>query len=311
MKAIYRTRLGSQYLGDSSQIENSRLFNSIQNKCNLIFTSPPFPLNKKKAYGNLNGQDYLKWLSDFAPIFKKLLSPSGSIIMELGNAWNSGSPTMSLLPIESLIKFKEAGDFYLCQEFIWFNTTRLPSPAQWVNVERIRVKDSFTRLWWFSNTTKPKANNKNVLIEYSDAMKSLLKRQSYNSGIRPSEHKIGEESFLTNNKGAIPPNVLVIANSSSRDPYLTFCKENKIKYHPARMPPQLAEFFIKFLTEPGDLVLDPFSGSNITGYVSERLGRNWRSIEMNCTYAFSSKSRFENAWFVKKKYKKWLEENNG
>ncbi|MHA1401755.1 MAG: DNA-methyltransferase [Candidatus Heimdallarchaeaceae archaeon] len=310
MKALYRTRFGTQYVGDSSCIENTRLFNKLEGKCNLIFTSPPFPLNKKKAYGNLKGEKYLEWLEGYGKLFKKLLAPDGSLVIELGNAWIKGSPTMSLFPLQSLIKLKEAGEFHLCQEFIWYNTTRLPSPAQWVNIERIRVKDSFTRLWWLSSTPRPKADNRNVLVEYSDAMKKLLERQSYNSGVRPSEHNIGETSFLKNNNGAISPNVLTIANTSSSDPYLEFCKKNKIKYHPARMPYQLAEFFIKFLTDPKDIVVDPFSGSNVTGYVAEILGRKWRSIEKEPIYAYSSKSRFEKSWFVRKKDQKWIEEHH-
>jgi len=281
----------------------AKWFKPLKHKFTLIFTSPPFPLNKKKAYGNLNGQEYIDWLSGFADIFKELLKPEGSLVVELGNAWVPGSPTMSLLPIESLIELKKKGDFHLCQEFIYHNTTRLPSPAQWVNVERIRVKDAFTRLWWLSPSEKPKANNKHVLNEYSPSMKRLLKNKKYNPGKRPSEHRIGEKSFLKDNKGSIPSNVISIPNTISSGPYLNYCRENNIKYHPARMPLDLAEFFIKFLTEPDDLVLDPFAGSNVTGYVAEELGRRWRSIEKKEVYALSSKSRFSNAWFIKP-YKK-------
>jgi len=299
MKPLYRTRSGVLYLGDAYDIPIAKWFKPLRHRFTLIFTSPPFPLNKKKAYGNLKGQDYIDWLSGFAPIFKELLTSDGSLVIELGNAWNSGSPTMSLLPIESLIELKKKGNFHLCQEFIYHNTTRLPSPAQWVNVERIRVKDAFTRLWWLSKSEKPKANNRRILKDYSPSMKRLLKNKKYNPGKRPSEHKIGNKSFLRNNKGAIPSNVISIPNTVSSDPYLNYCRENKIKYHPARMPLGLAEFFIKFLTEPNDLVLDPFAGSNVTGYVAEKLGRRWRSIEKEKTYALSSISRFSNAWFIK------------
>jgi len=302
MKAIYRTSKGVQYLGDSSELKNNSLYDKLKNKCNLIFTSPPFPLNKKKSYGNYTGKEYLKWLEGFGELFSELLVSDGSLVVELGNAWVKGSPTMSLLPIESLIKIKEAGNFHLCQEFIWHNTTRLPSPAQWVTIERIRVKDAFTRLWWLSKNEKPKADNRNVLVEYSDAMKKLLKKQKYNFGKRPSEHVIGEKSFLKDHGGAIPSNVLSIPNTRSSDSYLNFCRENNITYHPARMPKELASFFIDFLTDPGDLVFDPFSGSNITGFVAENKSRKWRSVELDSLYAFSSKARFPNSWYIRKAY---------
>ena len=45
-------------------------------------------------------------------------------------------------------------------------------------------------------TDYPKADNRKVLRPYSESMKSLLKRGSYNAGKRPSEHSIGEKSFL-------------------------------------------------------------------------------------------------------------------
>lgn len=295
LQPLYETELGILYLGDSESISDSMYFKDLKGKINLIFTSPPFPLNKKKAYGNLTGDEYLEWLGNFGPIFSELLAPDGSLVIEIGNAWEAGTPTMSLLPIQALIELKKKGGFYLCQEFIWNNTTRLPSPAQWVNIERIRVKDAFTRLWWLSNTPRPKANNRNVLTQYSKSMNNLLKRNNYNAGKRPSEHKIGATSFLKNNDGAIPSNVLSLPNTISKDPYLEYCKVNNIRHHPARMPPDLAKFFICFLTDVNDIILDPFAGSNITGSVAEETGRKWKSIEKQKTYAEASQSRFPNA----------------
>lgn len=298
MLPLYRTRRGVLYLGDSFDILNKKWFKPLMGKINLIFTSPPFPLNKKKAYGNLQGQDYINWIANFGKLFRELLAPDGSFVIELGNAWVQGSPTMSLLPLEALIEIKKRGAFHLCQQFIWYNPARLPSPIQWVNVERIRVKDAFTRLWWLSKTDHPKANNRHVLQEYSPSMKKLLEKQCYNFGDRPSEYRIGETSFLKDNKGSIPSNVLIIPNTVSTDPYIEYCKNNNIKLHPARMPVKVAEFFIKLLTNKDDLVLDPFAGSNITGYAAEHLGRRWRSIEKNIDYANGSKHRFNNAWFL-------------
>jgi DNA modification methylase len=58
------------------------------------------------------------------------------------------------------------------------------------------------------------------------------------------------------------------------------------------MPEGLAEFFIKFLTSEHDLVLDPFSGSNTTGAVAERLGRRWVGVEARHDYVMDSRVRF-------------------
>jgi hypothetical protein len=274
-------------------------------------TSPPFPLNKKKSYGNFAGDKYKQWLSAFAPIFSELLTDTGSIVIEIGNAWEPGRPVQSLLPIECLIEFVRhpGADLRLCQEFVCYNPSRLPSPAQWVNVERIRMTDSYTRIWWMAKTDFPKASNARVLRPYSESMKALLKRGSYNHGKRPSEHNIGTTSFLTKNRGSIMPNfieleqldpkrprrlpnTLSISNTNSNDAFHTACRVNGIVPHPARMPLQLAAFFIQFLTDKRDLVLDPFAGSNTTGFVAEQLRRRWISVEADCRYASQSKIRF-------------------
>jgi site-specific DNA-methyltransferase (cytosine-N4-specific) len=265
----------------------------LRGKVSLIFTSPPFPLNRKKRYGNLLGRNYLEWLADLAPDLVRLLKPDGSIVMEVGNSWNRGEPTMSTLALESLLEFKERGKLHLCQQFVCHNPARLPSPAQWVNVERIRVKDSFTHVWWLSPTKRPAACNKRVLQEYSVAMRKLLDRGIYNAGRRPSQHNIGEESFLRNNGGAIPSNVLTFSNTANNDDYLTYCNRHEMETHPARMPIGLADFFIRFLTSPRNLVLDPFAGSNVTGAAAEALKRRWVAVEAKREYIIGSRGRFQ------------------
>jgi len=288
----YRTNKGSIYWGKAEELLTSRLGTKYKGKVQLILTSPPFPLNRKKKYGNYIGTQYIEWLCSFANIFRDLLKKDGSIVIELGNAWEPGLPVMSTLALRSLLSFLDRGQFHLCQQFVCYNPARLPSPAQWVNVERIRVKDSFTHVWWMSPTSVPKADNRRVLKEYSPAMSRLLNTGKYNSGKRPSEHNIGEKSFLKNNNGAIPSNVIVHANTNSSDEYLKFCRKRGLEPHPARMPAKLAEFFIQFLTESRDIVLDPFAGSNTTGAAAESLGRRWVSIEANPAYVETSRGRF-------------------
>ncbi|MDP8202191.1 MAG: site-specific DNA-methyltransferase [Candidatus Tenebribacter burtonii] len=271
---------------------SNREFNVYRNKVNLIFTSPPFPLNRKKKYGNLQGSEYSEWFSNLAPLFSDFLTDDGSIVIEMGNSWEPRKPVMSTLALRSLLAFLDMGNLYLCQQFIWYNPAKLPSPAQWVNIERIRVKDSFTHIWWMSKTPFPKANNKNVLEEYSKSMKNLLKTKKYNAGKRPSEHVIGSKSFLKNNNGAIPSNVLISTNTNSSTNYLNYCRDNNLVPHPARMPINIPNFFINLLTSPGDIVMDTFAGSNTTGQSSEELNRRWISIETNMDYILGSKGRF-------------------
>lgn len=258
----------------------------------LIFTSPPFPLNRAKKYGNLVGEEYKKWLCDVGKTLLPLLTDNGSIVIEIGNAWNAGEPTFSTLPMETLLEFKNRCNLNLCQEFIYYNPARLPSPIQWVNKERIRVKDSFTRLWWMSQTIRPFANNAEVLEPYSIQMQKLLKSGKYNAGKRPSEHDISSDAFFKNNGGSIPSNVIIAANTDSSNNYLKKCKEKNLTIHPARMPVPVPEFFIKMLTNENDIVLDCFAGSNTTGACAEQLSRSWISIEADKEYYMGSKCRF-------------------
>lgn len=278
--------------GKSEEVLRNGSLSRFEGKINLIFTSPPFPLNRKKRYGNETGESYIGWLCAFGPLFKKMLAPDGSIVIEMGNSWESGAPVMSTLALRALLDFQTSNDLYLCQEFIWHNPAKLPSPAQWVNVERIRVKDSFTKLWWLSPNERPRADNQRVLQAYSKSMQDLLRKGSYNAGKRPSEHNIGPTSFLRNNGGAIPSNVLTCANTVAADNYQVYCKDHKLQPHPARMPSALAKFFIEFLTLPGDIVLDPFGGSNTTGSAAEDLQRFWLSIEASEEYIMGSRGRF-------------------
>jgi site-specific DNA-methyltransferase (cytosine-N4-specific) len=245
-----------------------------------------------KKYGNLQGEEYLNWISELAPRLAELLTDDGSMVIEIGNAWNKGLPTMSTLPLETLMKVAKSADLEICQQFVWHNPGKLPGPATWVNVKRVRVTDSFTHIWWYSKTPNPKANNRNVLLPYSDGMKKLISKKSYNHGERPSGHKISEEGFLVDNGGSIARSALTMANTGFDTGYRDWCAKEGVPQHPARMPIELADFFIKFLTDPADLILDPFGGSCTTGKSAENLKRRWICIEQNEDYLIGAKGRF-------------------
>lgn len=279
--------------GLAETVLRSNELDAIRGKVRLIFTSPPFPLKTKKRYGNLRGEQYLAWLTGFGPLFRELLAPTGSIVIELGNSWEPGRPVMSTLALKALLYFQELNQLHLCQEIICHNPARLPGPAQWVTVERVRLKDSFTRFWWLSPSPRPKANNKRVLVPYSPSMQRLLKTGKFNAGRRPSEHHIREHGFAVNHGGAIAPSVLVVPNTRANDSYQRYCRKHRIVFHPARMPPAVPDFFIRFLTNRNDIVLDPFGGSNTTGAAAEALGRYWISVEPDKQYIRGSIGRFD------------------
>ena len=310
MAIIFSNKLGRSYEADSLKLIQSKHFlKRYEGKINLIFTSPPFSIIKKKEYGNEYGQAYIDWLVQFAKPLSNLLTDDGSIAIEIGNSWEKGAPIFSTIPIEALLAFKKEANLHLCQEFICNNPSRLPSPAQWVTITRERVKDSYTRIWWLSKSPYPKADNKNILREYSNSMLSKLKNKNINLGKRPSGHSI-TESFYKENRGSISPNflefndsrflfdkmqnALSISNASNQSEYNEFCLSNNLSRHPARMQLQLVEYFVRFLTDENDIVFDPFAGSNTTGMISNQLKRRWVSSEMNLDYIKGSLIRFYN-----------------
>lgn len=305
-RAAYTTNSGEMFVSTIENYLETDHASAVRGKVDLIFTSPPFPLVRKKAYGNEDGEEYLSGLRALAPRLAELLSPTGSIVLEVGNAWERGEPFMSTLPLEVLLEFKRAAGLQLCQHIICHNPARLPSPAQWVTITRCRLKDSFTHVWWMSKSRAAKADNRRVLLPYGEDMKRLLDRKSYNAGKRPSGHVISEAGFLTDHGGAISASVLEFNADNSRLPeslmrfsgtgldkdYSEYCQQHGLKVHPARMQRNLAAFFISFLTEPGDLVFDPFAGSNVTGATAEALERRWIGVERNAEYAQGSRGRF-------------------
>jgi site-specific DNA-methyltransferase (cytosine-N4-specific) len=260
---------------------------------NLVMTSPPFALQRKKEYGNKDQHEYVEWLAAFGKLVFQKLKPDGSFVLDLGGAYEKGVPARSLYNFRVLLKFCDELGFTLAEDFYWYNPSKLPSPIEWVNKRKLWAKDSVNTVWWFSKTEWPKADVSKVLAEYSSRMKKLLEAPEafYTPAKRPSGHDISS-SFGKDNGGAIPSNLLQIPNTESNGGYLSGCKLLGVKSHPARFPAKLPEFFIKFLTEPGDLVVDIFGGSNTTGSVAETLDRQWLSFELEREYVAASVLRF-------------------
>lgn len=290
---VYATLGGTQLAADSREILAVLPPASVD----LIITSPPFALLREKAYGNRDQSDYVAWLAEFGRLAHAALRDTGSFVIDLGGAYQRGVPVRSLYNFRVLLEFCDRLGYFLAEEFYWHNPAKLPSPIEWVNKRKIRVKDSVNTIWWLSKTEWPKSDVRNVLAPYSVRMKKLLADPSafYRAKDRPSGHDIGMR-FADDNGGAIPPNLLQIPNTESNSRYLQLCKQLGRASHPARFPADLPAFFIKLLTDPGDLVVDIFSGSNTTGSAAESLGRRWLSIDERRDYAALSALRFVDDW---------------
>ena len=286
---FHRTSLGRIVNGDSLDVLAACGDASVD----LIMTSPPFGLVRKKDYGNVEADRYVEWFKPFAAMFRRVLKDNGSLVIDIGGAWNKGYPSRNLYHFKLLIMLCDDFGFHLAQDFYWWNPSKLPTPAEWVTVRRVRVKDAVNTVWWLSPTPWPKASNRRVLQPYSPSMQELLTK-GYRAKKRPSGHDISRK-FGVDNGAAIPPNLLAIPNTESNSFYLRYCEQKGFKPHPARYPAELPEYFIRMLTEPADLVVDPFAGSCVTGEVCERTGRRWTCIEHLREYCEAALGRFVRA----------------
>lgn len=288
-RVVYRTEFGAQLAGDSRDL----LAAVPDAEIDLLITSPPFPLLRKKAYGNEDQGEYVDWLCEFVQLAAPRLRHTGSLVIDIGGAYKRGVPVRSLHQFRFVVKVVDQLGLHLAEEFYWHNPSKLPSPIEWVNKRKIRAKDSVNTVWWFSKSEWPKANVNRVRAPYSERMLKLLSAPGkfYRPGERPSQHSISER-FGTDNGGALPSNLLSFANTDSNSYYIRTARTLGVSSHPARFPAALPEFFVNMLTEPGDLVVDIFSGSNTTGAVAESLGRRWLSMEADREYAALSVLRF-------------------
>jgi DNA modification methylase len=288
-KPFYYTEKGQAYVGDSLEL----LAELREGSIDLVMTSPPFALRRQKTYGNVEETEYVNWIKPFGKQVFRVLKESGSFVLDLGGAYRLGVPSRSLYNFRVLLTFCDEIGFHLAEDFYWFNPAKLPSPIEWVNKRKIRAKDSVNTVWWFSKTECPKADVRNVLAPYSERMKKLIAdpENFYKPKKRPSGHDISA-SFGKENAGAIPSNLLSIPNTDSNSSYLRLCKEFGLERHPARFPAELPAFFIKMLTDEGDVVLDIFGGSNTTGFAAEALRRRWLTFESNQEYLAASVFRF-------------------
>ncbi|MBW1998609.1 MAG: site-specific DNA-methyltransferase [Deltaproteobacteria bacterium] len=288
IQPLYQTKLGKAYCADCLDILKLIPKSSID----LVITSPPFALRRKKSYGNVSAEKYCEWFWPYAQGIYRVLKPKGSFVLDIGGSWNKGEPTRTLYHFELLLRLcSPQGPFRLAQEFYWYNPAKMPAPAQWVTIERVRVKDAVNPIWWLAKSIRPKASNRRVLKPYTKSMENLFAK-GYNQGARPSGHVVSK-NWDKRQKGAIPSNLIIAANTRSNDKYLKACKEHGLPVHPARFVEAIPEFFIKFLTRKGDIVLDPFAGSNVVGEVAERLERKWISVEINEGYVVGSAFRFD------------------
>ena len=287
---VFTTDLGTALLAEAETAVQFIDDNSI----NLILTSPPYPLITQKAYGNKDPRAYVDWFTKLAAAWKGKLADTGSLVINLADVFNPRSPSLSLYQERLLINLCDDLGYSLAQKFYWENPSKLPSPAEWVCVRRIRVTPSIEQIYWLTkHPAIATADNRQILRPYSESMLHRLTQGGETTDqARPSGFKFKQNAFSKNNGGSIPHNLLVASHTESNDSYTRLCREHNLPIHPARFPMALPDTLIRLLTEQNHIVWDPFAGSGVTAHVAEALGRRWIINESSLTYLQGAALRF-------------------
>lgn len=259
-----------------------------------IICSPPYPILREKQYGGKHVNEYLDWFMKIAQTWPKKMRRNGSIVINLGDAWLSGEPYMSTYQERLMVRLEDDLGWRLCQRYAWHNPSKMPAPAEWVTIRRVRTKPSIENIWWLAPHDEPYADNRNVLVPYSESMKARIAAGGEPGATRPSGHELAAGAFDVDNGGAIPGSLIVASNTSSNSEYLRKCREQGLPIHPARFPRQLPEHFVSLTTRPGDLVWDTFCGSLQTAEVAEEMGRRWIGTDCTLEYLYGGANRFSN-----------------
>jgi DNA modification methylase len=289
----FSTNLGVAIWGRCEQT-----FRGVNAPITLCITSPPYPLKNPRAYGNPQEKDYVDFICRSLEPIVELLTFDGSICLNLSNdIFAHKSPSRSLYKERLIIALHERLGLHKMDEIIWMNPCKPPGPIQWASKTRQQLNVAWEPILWLSpDPINCKSNNNRVLEPHSEAHLRFLNRDHRTSATySDGAYKRREASFQPTT-GKIPRNIIKLPhNCVDQSRYKRIAKENGLPAHGAPYPVALAKFFIEFMTEPDDLVVDQFGGSITSGVAAEQLGRRWMVAENMLEYLIGGSYRFDNS----------------
>jgi site-specific DNA-methyltransferase (cytosine-N4-specific) len=254
-----------------------------QDEIQSIITSPPYPIIKGRQYGTFETKELIDLIVSLCGQWKSLLKGDGSLVLNLGDCFVKGEPTLNLYQERILLRLHDELGYKMAQRFVWYNPSKPPS-TRWTTQDKVRVVNRTEQIYWLSLGGNPKANPEMLRRPYSQSFASQLARGVVRNKPRPSGHGTCKNGFARDNGGALPDNLLNLAHSAGQDSYNKDCRERGLDVHPARMPYKLTEFFIKLTTDEGDTVYDPMAGSLMVPQACENLNRRWIANERSLNY---------------------------
>jgi DNA modification methylase len=291
----FSTDLGIAILGCCETV-----FASTREHISLVVTSPPYPLAVPRAYGNPTEKDYVDWIcKTLEPVVRNLV-PGGSICLNVSNdIFLTSSPARSLYRERLVLALHEKLGLWKMDELIWENKSKPPGPIRYASIDRTQLNVVFEPVYWFTNNPHlVKSDNRRVLMEHNERHLKLIQQggENRNASFSDGAYMLKPGQYRNPTEGKIPRNILSFGHRcAAQTAYKKAARELGLPVHGAPMPMKLAEFLIKFLSEPGDIIADPFSGSFTTAHAAERLGRRWIATDCMVEYVLGGATRFMDA----------------
>lgn len=228
----------------------------------LIITSPPYADRRAHTYGGIKPEHYVEWFLPRAEQFQRVLRRDGSFVLNIKEKAENGERHTFVL--ELILALRNQGWLWT-EEYIWHKKNC--HPGKWPN----RFRDAWERCLHFTRERRFKMNQDAVMVPMGDWKDKRLRSLGKNDVVRfESQVRSGFGKNIANwqdRKMAYPSNVIHMATECGN------------KSHSAAFPRALPEWFIKLLSDPGDLVLDPFVGSGTTCVAAVGLGRSAVGID--------------------------------
>jgi len=253
---------------------------------NFVITSPPYA-DQIKNYGDdvkkIRPDEYVGWFIPRAKEIYRVLSDNGSFVLNISDKLDG--KFQNIFVFKLVVNLCEEVGFHLVRDYVWYNPATPPNVFSRGTMGR--TKKSHEYCFWFCKSEEWTFNMDPIRKPYSGSMQKILNGEvihgTRDENTRPSRHNFDLSHKWDDHGGADPGSVLTISNTRSNGIFYKLCREMNVQ-HPARFPEKLVEFFMLSGTNPGDIVLDPFSGSGTTAVVAKALGRNYICIEVNSDF---------------------------
>ncbi len=276
---VAQTDRGAVYWGEALTAMQMVEDESVQ----MWFTSPPYPLNRQREYRGWHPETWMDTMLKHVDVMGAKLRSDGSLVLNLCDVYERGRPVLSTYQEELVIEMKRRG-FCLLGKETWFNPGKPPATNH-VTKTRERLKNGVETLFWWSPSDHPKANNRNILVPYSEEFRRTLARGGQvHRTLGGSRQGHPGLRYRIDNGGTIPFNHVTAGAEGANCDYARHCRLNGLPIHPARMPAVLPEQWVQFVTDEGDLVGDPFGGSLQLAAACERFKRRFFTADKVLDY---------------------------